>query len=581
MRFPLPLPTAVFAVCAAAAPLGAWCQVTTYDPATGLVTIPSVAVGTATFSNVTLRDTGNYVFTLQGATAQVPAGPGAASYDASTGVLTLPAVKVGSTTFLDVTLKDIGNYTFTLQGATELPAASQAVVQAFFAQVDAMFATGVPATGAARFALTDGCWREDGRTRANAIADWDADSTGNMQRNAYQVGRVTSNVQVLAVRSLLNADGSARLEVDTQVDVTYLDGTKATESRVPLIYGSSAGTPGCTTPQDSASLRALGNQQLVGTLVRARNTREQRHALATGAALSPAVTYRRSVQWSIVDPMGNASHVIVTGPGPAATVNGVATQFSLKFISPRLLSTAPELQGRPGNFLNWLEDDGFRWCRAASDPAVAAIADCTGRGATALDYGVTTSAPNQAADDNFAAQGWVAGGVYRFDVYNDDGWKTIDGHVGKTPIATYYDTLKALPHGFVEMAGSGTGADRFARLNFGAMSTAQVAANATSATPAPMSVSWNLPSVPAQAHPLGLLQGWEFHQGPKVGNAGGAFNPAYRNIFYNYPGSTATTNPAWAVTPKLADQASKTYTEFTLQFSDRRDVQVISIVSFQ
>ena len=574
------LPIALGGLATLLLPLAAWTQVTSYDPATRLVTIPSVSVGSSTYTNVTLLDTGNFVFTLQGATAQVPAAPGIGSYDAATGALTLPAVKVGTQTYLDVQLKDIGNYTFTLQAATPLPSDTQAAVASLMAQLDAMFATSVPATGAARFALTDACWRDDGRTRANAITEWDSRSAEQVQRNAYQIGRVTNNLQVTAVRNRTNADGSTRQEIDLQVDIAYRDGTKATGVKVPLISGSSAGTPGCSTPQAGTALRGIGNQQLVSTNVRSRNMRDERYSLSTGAALSPAVNYRRSVQWSIVDPMGNADYVIVTGPGPAATVNGVATQFSLKFLSTRLLRTAPELQGRNGNFLNWVEDDAFRFCRGGTVP-VAAIADCVANGASSFDWGWTTATPNAAADDGFAAQGFVPGAAYRFDVYKDDGWKTVNGHVGKTPIATYYDTLAVLPHSFVEMAGTGPAADRFPRLNFGATTKAQLASNITSPTPSPISVSWNAPTVPAGANALGLFQGWEFHQGPKVGNASGTFNPAYRNIHYNYPGSTALANPSWAVTPKLADQQGKSYSEFSVLYSDRHEAQIISFVSFQ
>lgn len=554
-------------------------EVINFDAATGVVTIPSVSVGPSTYVNVRLQADANFVFSVAAATPQQPATPGVATF--ADGLLTLPAVQVGSQTYLDVTLRDAGNLSFTLQSATPLPAATLDAVNALFTAADAMFATAVPATGALRMSLNDGCWRDDGRTKANFIADWDANAAKYAQRDAYHVGRTRSNVQVLAVRNRTNADGSQRQEIDVQYDLVFKDGTRAAAQTTTLISGSSAGTPGCTTPQSAATLRGFGNQQLVRAEVRSRNVRDQRHALAGGAALSPAVNYRRSVQWGIEDPMGNASYVIVTGPGPAATVGGVATQFSLKFISPRLLRSAPELVGKPGNFLNWLDEDGFRYCRAPTNPAVAAIADCAGLGATAFDYGHTTATPNAANDATFDGQGWVAGSVFRFDVYSDDGWKTVNGHAGRTPIATYYDTLTTLPVPFVDMAGSGPSADRFPRLNFGALSTAQVASNLISATPAPMSVTWNAPPALPGGRGLALFQGWEFSQGPKVGNAGGASNPAYRNIFYNFPGPTATGNAAWSVTAKPADQSAKTYGEFTILYSDRGDNNIISIVSFQ
>lgn len=574
-RFP-----AVGVIAAALLPLSAWCQVSSYDPFSRLVTIPSVSVGSSTFSQVTLLDIGNFVFTLQGATPQMPAAPGVASYDLTTGMLTLPAVRVGDQTYLDVQLKDIGNYTFTLQAATAVPLATQAAVTAYLGQADALVATSVPATGAARFSLADACWREDGRTLANAIADWDARSAEQVLRNAFQIGRVSRNHVITAVRNKTNSDGSSRQEVDVEVDFLYKDGTTATGVKLALIGGSSAGTPGCNTAQTGTALRSIGNQKLVSTGVRARNTRDERYALANGAALTPAVNYRRSVQWSIIDPMGNADYVVVTGPGPAATVNGVATQFSLKFLSPRLLRSAPELQGKNGNFLNWMDDDSFRFCRGGTVP-VASVADCVTNGATAFDWGLTTGTPNAAADEGFVGQGFIPGAVYRFDVYKDDGWKTVNGHAGRTPVATYYETLAVLPHTFVDMAGSGPSSDRFHRLNFVARTKAEVANNATSVAPSALNVTWNAPTLPAAARPVGLAQAWEFHQGAKVGNAANAFNPAYRNIHYNYPGTGALAYPSWPVTSKLSDQQSKTYTEFSLLYSDRNQSQIISIVSFQ
>ncbi len=95
--------------------------VITYDPASGLLTIPSVQVGTATYVDVSLVNLGSYTFRLQSTTAQIPPGPALATYDAGSGILTLPLVKVGSATYVNVTLNNIGNYTFTLLSATAQP----------------------------------------------------------------------------------------------------------------------------------------------------------------------------------------------------------------------------------------------------------------------------------------------------------------------------------------------------------------------------------------------------------------------------------------------------------------------------
>ena len=553
----------------AAAAIGLWtasacAQVTSFDAASNLVTIPSVSVGAATYTNVTLQHLGNYVFTLTGATEQKPAAPGVASYDAVTRVLSLPAVRVGDTTYLDVTLQDNGSFVLTLLGASVLPPSLAAEVAAFAKASEDLFATAVPASAAARFALTDSCWANNGRTRTNAIADWETNAAAYAARDAYLVGRKIQNIQVLAVRDRLNADGSSRREVDVQWDVVHRDGSVARASKETLISGSSSGTPGCTTPQTGTALRALGNQQLVQTSVRANNLREQRYSIANGAALSPAVRFRREVQFQITDPMGNATYVIVRGPGPTNTIDGVVYPFSMKFLSPRLLRSAPELQGKAGNFLNWMDDDGFRNCRLASGAVpVVHIVDCVADGAPSNNWGWGPVATADAtADQGFAAQGWVAGGVYRFDVYNDDGWKTVNGHAGKTPIATYHATLDRLPYTFVEMA------DRYPVIDLGGLSGAQLAANANSATPAPLSLGWTRPATPPQWPLHHLYQVWEFHQGAKIGNPGTTFNPAYRTLTRAYPGTTATSTTSFPVTPRLPDQSSKTYTEYLLYYAE-------------
>lgn len=588
MRLLLPSPLArrpAFMSAAAAAfmlaghPLHA--QVSEYDSASNVLTIPSVSVGAATYTQVKLRNVGNYVFELQAATDQVPPGPGVANFDAASGIVTMPAVKVGAVTYIDVTLRHRGNYVFELVGATELPAATLAAVNALIEQSRQQFATATPASGSARYAYFDSCYRSNGVTRQWLVDDYDANLALRRARDAFVVGFTPGTAQVTAVRQRSNADGSTRQEIDVEYDQHYADGTYMRQATT-MISGSSAGTPGCTTPQVATAMRYYGNQQLVGTAVRARNMRFERYALANGAALSPAIQYARRINWSVTDPMGNATYVVVTGPGPNGNVNGSDVPFSLKFLSPRLLREAPELQGKPGNFLNWREDDSFRYCRVSdSGLPVVGRADCAGLGATSNEWGWTTSLPNAAADSGFAAQGWVSGGVYRFDVYNDDGWKTVNGHSTRTPIATYYDTLEVLPYAFVDMAGSGTSSDRFPRLSFGGSTPTLVASNATSATPAPMSVSWTAPVLPQGSRPIALWGGWEFHQGPRAGNPSGGFNPAYRTINFSFPGSLALTAAGWPVTPKVSGQASKTYTEFALQYVDREDLQVVSIALFQ
>jgi hypothetical protein len=90
-----------------------------YNGTTGILTIPSVSVGSNTYINVTLLNTGNFIFTLQGATLQVPPQAAVASYNGTTSVLTLPSVTVGAKTYA-VTMLNTGNFRFSLLTAIEI-----------------------------------------------------------------------------------------------------------------------------------------------------------------------------------------------------------------------------------------------------------------------------------------------------------------------------------------------------------------------------------------------------------------------------------------------------------------------------
>ena len=94
-----------------------------FDPVTGILSIPSVHVGGDTYVDVTLQLANPDDVTLEflGGTQQLPPGPALASYDLASGVLTLPSVRVGSQTYIDVTLLEIGNFNFRLQSATPAP----------------------------------------------------------------------------------------------------------------------------------------------------------------------------------------------------------------------------------------------------------------------------------------------------------------------------------------------------------------------------------------------------------------------------------------------------------------------------
>lgn len=554
---------------------GVKAQVTTFDAATGRVSIPSVQVGPNTYTKVVLQARGDR-FELAGASRPAPvAFPAVGVYDVSRGILSLPAVRVGADTYFDVTLQDNGNLAFSLTGARAMPPGLMAEIEAVARGIEALTATALPATGAQRLSLTDACWRSNGRSRAEFIAEYDAELAEVLVREAYLIGRRIESIQPLALRETVLADGSPRREVDVQWDVVYRDGTRLVGEKNTLISGSSAGTPGCTTPQTGPTLRALGNQRPARVELRANNLRETRYALSNGAALSPAVRERREVEFYISDPGARFTYAIVQGPGPSNTIGGTSYPFSMKLISPRLLRDAPELRGKPGNFVNWADDDSFRNCFFSNNtPPIAQFVDCAASGATGNSWGWGyTNTPDAAADASFEAQGWVAGGMYRFDLYNDDGWKTVNGHAGRTPVATLYAELSRLPYRFTEMAG------RYPVPTLTGVTPAQVATNIVSANPVPVGLQWNTPTWVGA--PMQFSQAWEFQQGPRTGNAESVFNPAVRSLVRVYPGSTAT-SASVPVSRLLPDQARKTYTEFLLFYVEPGTVHSVrSRLTFQ
>jgi hypothetical protein len=569
---------AVFGAICAAVAFCAPADVTRFDAATGLVIIPSVQVGPDTYVDVRLQHRGSYVFDLAGATPGQAGSPGVGRYDLGSGVLSLPAVRVGADTYVDVTLQNHGNFVFSLIGASELPAQVRSGVDAHFDAFDALYATSVPDTGAKRVSLNDKCWRHDGRTRDTFASDWEALLLPYIESEVYKVGRRTTNRQVVAIRNRTNPDGSTRQEVDVEYDEQYRDGSSAVGQRTTLIGGSSLGTFRCPSAQAEARLRDYGNQQLVQTGVRSRNIREERYSIADGTPLSPPVRYIRSIQWLIADPEGTSTYVILSGPGPAATVGGSSVPFSLKFISPRLISSAPELQGRTGNFVNMGAGEAFRFCGGGSIP-VASIADCHAQGAVSNAFGFPTATPNAAADTTFLSLGWVTGGWYRFDVYDDDGWKTVNGHAGRTPIATYWDRSTSLGFTFAETAGGGPTSDPFPRISFPGKTIVQVRDNVLSASPAPEAVRWSGWLTGFNAYRLD--HGSETHVGPRTGNAAGVAYPGYRSINDNFPGAMADGNVRWIVTPTVPGQNGKTYADFALTLSNRNKSDVVSTLLFQ
>lgn len=451
------------------------------------------------------------------------------------------------------------------------PAPMSVQVANWMAAADAQWATAVPAA-AERLSVVDGCFLDNGRSRDFNLADLTARSALVAPRDAYRIGEKRTNVRILAERDATNLDGSKRHEVDVQYDIEYKDGSKARGVTGRLIAGSSAGTPGCSTPETREALRLFGNQQIVQVDVRARNVRMERYAMS-GIPLSPGqYGYRREVQFAISDPMGKATYAIVSGPGRT-------DNFPLKMISPRLLRAAPELAGKPGNYMNWPDDSFFRIC-GPGVAAAASFADCVGSGAVSDVIGLGTSIPDASRDVLFDNYQLVAGGEYTFDIYDDDGWKTVNGHATRSPVASYKVTLEGLPYKFVEMTAGIPANDIFAHID-GPQDRVAWVATALSATPSPVDLTWSALPAATSARGFRLNSVYEYFDGPKATNPVDVPFPAYRYYTPGYPSGGAVSLQGFAITARPADISLKSLLQFALEYSDRNGHVLISSVSFE
>ena len=451
---------------------------------------------------------------------------------------------------------------------------------AFLAAYDQSFAT-PPVNGAAATALLDGCFLDNGSTSQFLATSYDATGPdalasvyGRVQRQ-ISFGAKRSHIQVVDDRKTTNADGSARREIDVKYDVVHPDGTAAIGTQNTLIVGSSAGS--CTTPQNSESVRFFGNRTLIDPQIIGRNLETIQINLSDGSLKSPSALSRREVRFLFRDPGQVATYIVVSGPGPLAA-SGKA--FSLKLLSPRIVRDAPELAGKPGTG-TFSDVDGFQACTTptgATQVPEASIADCVGSGVQDDTWGyafpfTTDAADIAAADQRFANQGWVAGGVYSVSVYADDGWKTVNGQADKKPIATYNLTLEQLPYTFAQMRIAPA---RFPKYSVFPLTLPQVA-EAARTVGAVTTLSWNGALPPPGGSPMGLSSVYTYADGPKIGSTTGF--PRVRELAFDSPMLNMTTAEV-AFTGKNPATEFKRTQQFVLSYADRQGHAILRTLRF-
>ena len=449
------------------------------------------------------------------------------------------------------------------------------LVQNYVKATEALLAQQMPTSGAERFALVDACYLGNGSTKNMLVSNW---SAAQAQNTAYLVGRKMANVQVLTERKTTNADGSARHEVDISYDEQCTDRTASTGLTETLVAGSSSGT--CATPQTGNALRALGNRRVAAVGLLSRNRLDVRRQIANGEPTTQRpYALRREVLFSITDPAKVATYAVVSW----TSGQGGSTARSLKFLSPRIARDAPEMQGLTGN-ANYGDGDRFRHCPSNADDneADATTAACTKLGVTGDTWGWTyalnSSNPSAAdlatADTGFASQGLDTAGVeMTFALYADDGWKTVNGQQGKTPVATYKVKLKNASYPFAQLPLSS-----YPMFNAITPEEAAIAA-AFRATGGTATAELQAAQPPAGGSPLAAPTLYSFRQGPKDASATGPVTLRTASL-----AGTVTADGKKATIPfggKPDGASATTYGEFGLTYADRNGREIFYGLSYR
>lgn len=437
---------------------------------------------------------------------------------------------------------------------------TQELVQKYVQANEALLAQRMPDGGAERYSLLDACYLGNGSTKATLVSNWNATQA---QNTAYQVGRKLANVQVLAERKTTNADGSARHEVDISYDEQYTDGTAIAGLTETLVAGSTSGT--CAAPQTGDALRALGNRRVVGVALTSRNRINVFFKLADGDWAAPAYELWRDVQFALTDPGKLATYAVVTW----ASGQAGAAPNSLKLLSPRIARDAAEMQGVPGN-ATYTDTDRFRNCRSNTDntEANAATADCTKLGVRSDTWGwrVRQSQSNPAGyavgDTGFASLGLDKAGIeVTFAIYADDGWRTVNGQQGKTPIATYVVKIKNASYPFAQLTQDDY--PQFASLSpSGSAIVAAFKADGGTATAGLLAA---MP--PAGGLPMKLQSVTSYRQGPSAGSASGLPTVRTAGMVGTVAADGKTATIPFGGKPEGA--SATTYAEFGLTYTDR------------
>jgi hypothetical protein len=200
-----------------------------------------------------------------------------------------------------------------------------------------------------------------------------------------------------------------------------------------------------------------------------------------------------------------------------------------------------------------------------------------GQGASGNNYG-SFNKTAALVDAGFDALGFEAYGLYKVAVYNDDGWKTVNGQATRSPIATYTKALGRLPYSATALAGPGITSDLFPRMTF-SVTPSELAAVIRSKTAATVSVDWSSLGVMADASKYGWGYLYTYVSGKATTTASNW--PQSRGIAFTYPPAGATGVSGYTIQAAPATLVTPNYSELVIELANRNDGRVQSSVTFE
>ena len=452
-------------------------------------------------------------------------------------------------------------------------------LNAALARMDATHATTQPATGAAWYAFADSCALYRGAYKADYVSKYDSDALFR-QSLADQVGEKRLNARILSAATSTNGDGSTRREIMATYDVLYADGSVGWNVERKFLSGSSFGN--CSTPQTGAEMRWMGDGRAVDFRVQQRALNITNYNIADGTLRSKSL--RREIRFRIVDPRQIATYAIVTGSGPNSTSpTGQTATWSLKFVSPRMVRSDPMFASKTKGYTNLDDLDMFRWCTGPNTNAFGAeLADCATNGAAGGTSWASTVTQDASLTANVTAQdqrlaNWKFQGTYTVKLYNDDGWKTVNGHVGKTPVATVSDTISGVPATFAQMANGSDPTGNMPTLSLG-MTPVDIATALRGGNIPATTATFGKP-VPTDGTAYRLSEMGQYWEGPLTSNATTAYWPSRRDYTPIYPGSTVTSGN-YAAIARDAGIGRFGYVNYSVLYLDRNDRHFETQISF-